>query len=110
MPVQITDLEVDDASGAFSLEDRGVTSIELPPGGVEVPVYVAFQPTDLGLHTGSLTFKTSAESMPTGSAALRGHGGGPKIHAAPKTLSFGQVGVGSWQVRRVVVANVGSDD
>ncbi len=109
-PVQLTELAVADTTGVFALDDPSVTTLELPGGGAEVPVRIAFKPTELGPVTSSLTFKSDSSSLATGSAAIRGNGGGPEIEVTPKKVAFGQVGVGSWQVRRVVVANVGSND
>lgn len=108
-PVQVSELAVAGGSSQFSLEDPTLTSFEVPAFGGERTVVLAFQPPTLGDQRSTLGFRTDSEQMPNASVPLRGYGGGPDIAISPKRLDFGQVGIGTWQSRRLVVANVGTD-
>ncbi|MFN7134913.1 MAG: choice-of-anchor D domain-containing protein, partial [Myxococcales bacterium] len=109
LPVRVSDLLLADRTGKFELEAGTPAELEIAAAGGQARVTLAFKPATLGAHTTTLAFKTDAARLPTGNATLRGYGGGPDIDVSPTRLAFGAVGVGTHQLRRVTVANTGSD-
>lgn len=91
------------------------TKLTVTGGGGTAKVALSFKPTVLGPRSTQLTFSTSLVRQATGSAQLKGFGGGPEIQVNPSpNLNFGKVAyfagasTPSYQTRKLSIMNVGT--
>ena len=76
--------------------------------GQSISVPVTFSPASPGGATGSLTFATNLAEFPTVSIGLSGDGTKPGFYAAPTSLAFGTVPIGSTDPLPVTITNGGT--
>ncbi|MFN7132925.1 MAG: choice-of-anchor D domain-containing protein, partial [Myxococcales bacterium] len=97
-----------DTRQQFSLETSTTTFVVAKAGG-EVEVPLGFKPSILGPQSARLAFTSDDPKLTAGTVNLKGYGGGPDIDVQPKRVDFGPVAIGSFQYRRIVIANTGTD-
>ncbi len=107
--VTVSGLEItNDDKKQFSLETSQNTFV-VAKGGGEVEVPLGFKPSVLGGQAAKLAFTSDDTKLTAGNINLKGYGGGPDIAVQPRNVDFGPVAIGSFQFRRIVIANTGTD-
>lgn len=95
-----------------TISGTGFTVVGAAPSGSigigqTVTVQIQFAPQSAGAESGTFTVTSDASNSPA-SASLTGTGTEPGLAAAPETLSFGNVDVGTNATKNVTLTNSGS--
>ncbi len=92
--------------GAFLVDGVSAKDVQVNPGS-SLEVTITFSPRLGGPIEGALQAEVCGSGCgPT--VALDGVGAAPEIHADPRAVDFGFVGVGQVQTRRIAITNVGA--
>jgi hypothetical protein len=106
-PVQVSALALSDATdGAFTIETAS-TSFTLPVGAQHV-VTVRYAPVQQLAATGALVVSSNDPDRGTTTTTIEGNGAEAWLCLNPKTLDFGNVGVGQEREGTIEIANCGS--
>ena len=99
-------------TSAFTLESMATFPSELAPATVDatasIPVYVKYQPRDIGSHSAELIVITNQQRNGTVRIPLKGTSKTPpKVNISPDNLNFGEVPIGRTNVAPLTIVNEG---